>query len=582
MSVVENSESPAGPEQLGVEQHVHTVGNVITIPMDAQVPKLPGMDIMGLKGSPRTITPDLMFTQEKVFGENSGDKVVVISKKYEEGESKADARVTVARLSKGETPRVTEFEAYDIIKEADGTLRTKLIDQKGYTDVFVRPVPMDALGNEWRLGITPDQQSVSEKTITVTTAPDTNIEFHDKSAHEISKNYNRLQRMKERIPRWGKRMLVAAGIYSAVASGGLIDKGIDPFQDARVHVESVLPQSEMPKTIDGVALERFKPEVQAEFRQDHEMATQARSNIARTMEELDSHQTEGIAKRAEQFKQDHAEELFNPDQSEMILGKIADASSIDDASKELESFLSFYNINLELDEKALADADASITKSYMQDVVRVLSPLPRHMVSHGIGGEHSTGSQRVETLEISTMAAASEKSNHSSSTSGVEAAHYNPGQKKIVLGVPGKFFDGAMRLQKSIFPTGMGGGNITAKDTILHEWGHAIMPESLSRAANGDMITAIPSFLARDLIGMDEYQSLYGQTAGAEEEQAEAAVTILDPTKGPSHPDQAREFVSKANETRLKVLYQIEMEYPGFTDYMAAQALVEREVFDAH
>ena len=580
---VETSESPvlASPEQQRVEHHVMKEDHAMILSPGEQA-TLDPLEVFNTNGVDITIAPLLTFTQERGFGigEGSGDQVVVFrgnTKKYEEDQSDM---ITVARLRKGHRGlHITEYDTYAVNADKPGKDMVRPAENLHTADVGFEAVPMGRKGDSWKVAVIPRRQSTEAEEVTVTVPEGSDIAFPKKGFHELSKGYERRERWKDRAPKWGKRILVAAGMYTALASGGVTDKVIDQFQDAGTHVSSVLPG---PQLEGGKSVDSLDPKSKARFLEMHKQEITARDNIIRTMSELDSHQTEGIQARGEQFRQEHAAELFNLEQSEQIIDSIAQADSIEGASRELKKFLDFYGLSLELDQKSLAEADVTIAKSYMQDIVRAFAPLPKRLITHGHDSHVSVSTPpRLTGIEISTTQKLNKSEDKNSG--GVKAAYFSRGKNKMVVGVPSRVVDTVIRTQDAIFPTALG-GNVDVKSTILHELTHAMQNYSYGStlAPNTNMLSAIPSFAAHDLIGTDEYQSLYGQVGGNNEDEAEAGAHILDPTEGPSHPDQAREFSSKANTTRLKVLLDIEEAFPGFTDYMVSQGLIERQVFDIH
>lgn len=551
---------------------------------------LPSMDLINTKGELITVAPTLMFEQPVLENPESGGIVIVVNDS--EGKS-----VHVVRATNETVPRVTEFDIFDISDRKDGTQIASRGRHNGRTDVAVVMVPVDVKGSRWDVAITPRKQGTEAAELEVKSSPDLSLQVHEKTPHELRKGFDRLQRLKERIPKWGKKIIVAAGLYSTIASGGLIDKAIDPLNDAGAHVETLVdvPGAFDPSfEVDGIPFLDYPLDAQEDFRQQHQeyidTAQRVESSVAKTMSELDSHQTEGIVERARVFEQQFSSELYGEEESEVIIDSIGSAETAEDAAKVFEEFLAFYNIKFEIDDDVF-DRDEGVIKQYMMDSVRAISPLPRDILIYKFpqaSFESMTSSdtrpQSVETLQFSTMASVNEDE---PTGEGTVMAHYNSSNKKIVVGVPQKWAATYLDINDKITPRALGadGG---LRTVLLHELGHAMFPSSnyygpgSSHDENPNIMNTVPSFAVRDLLGIDQHQTPYGQAAGPEEDRAEAISKVIDVSSGVSHPDQTRDFTSEANEDRLRLLIQFEEKYPGITDYLVAQneGLIGRQVFD--
>lgn len=570
------------PEQIAVEQHVVREMTAVLLPNEERATLEP-VDLIGVNGEAITIRPILSFEQKRDMDPDAGDHVAIF-RGNTSGDEAASSVTAVRYKVTDQGSVVTDFETRTVKVTKDGKKRLEQVDDKGNAYVGLDMVPVDSSGSDWAISVTPWKEKTKPSEVSVSVAKDSEVEFTGKTKTELVKAFERRERLKKRIPVWGRRILVAAGLYSSIASGGLIDKAVDPFQDARSHVDAVLvvPEAKAPARLDGINLEDFpikaQQEMQASAQAKHDEAQKAKDSIAQTMEDLDSHQVDGIMQRSEEFKARYKDQLFGEERAQELIDSIGSADSLDSARQKVEEFLSFYGIKFKYNSQELSAADEAVVKAYMQDLVRAFAPLPKDLVVFGLD-EPGSQSLRVKEFEFTSVASL----NKGEQSGGAEMGKYDQLNHKIVIGIPSHGLDLAARINKTAMPTSFGGGNQDPKSRILHELGHAISPRELLGSNYTGNVTGIsPAFAMHELTATLEYQSNYGQFGGPDEEWAEAATYDLDVTKGPTHPDESRKFNSQANNTRLKQLQQIEERFSGYVDYVAANGAVSRQVFDIH
>lgn len=581
MPVDIDTQVPQQEKETLVEHNTMLEGQAFVLPCDTEK-KMSPMQVIDAQGEQITIEPVAILRVPIPQVDSDEDKIVSTAVLMQGPDSKGSlGHVHTLRLSDDETPKVEAFEEFELVQHENEKPRLSSKNFIGSTQVDVKPVPTDQIGNEWKIGVTVGRRHDEPAEVDVITPEDSDAVFSGKSISEYYGGFERRKNLRERARRWGRRIIIAAGVYSSIASGGLIDKVADPVQDARSHVETVIPEPVLLEKLDGIPLDKFDQDVQQEKRQDLENQKEARENLAQTMESLDSHQTEAIHSKAEQFRAEHASELFDAHKSEELISRIGDADSIESVIKDFEKFLDFYGLELEFNQNDLSDVDLSITKAYLQDIVRAMAPLPSSLVKYGLGSTRD-GQPSFVGVSLKTMSDMNSDSSRSSNTEGFVAAKYSTSSRIITVGIPNKTIDVISRAQSNLVPSSVTDSS-SYKTTFLHELGHSFHHDhGQTVKSEQNVIAEIPSFFARSVAGVPEHQSIYGQAGGYEENRAEAYSIILDPDQGPSHPDQTREFVSKANEDRLKLLYEIETKYPGFTEHMVDLGLIDRQVFDIH
>lgn len=433
--------------------------------------------------------------------------------------------------------------------------------------------------------IQPQLPATSPMPRIITPADIPSTDAHDPSLHEERiRTAPTEEEMRQRFhDRWTprfKKVMVGLGMYGVIASGGLIDKGMDVAQDANSHVHEVLedavPSALPPEEIDGFLFSEYPADAQADIAHDytagHDAVSRAVAAVAQTMGDLDSHKTERIVSRAERFKDAHSAEFLSDDVAEQAHQQITDAKSHEEVVAALNIAVSFYGKSVELD-PSMNELQDTTLKDNAHAVLNVLSVLPKSLV----------GEARFSTIQFASLDSMKDHEVHG----GMVAGYYSSLDETISIGIAHTVGEHLIVKSNQHGPKALGGGS-SPEDIFAHELGHAFQAlpdygdihpaESLDDA---DLDT-VAMHSARDILQIPEHQSLYGATGGVHEDTAESFAAILNRGKGIVHPDEARRFGSGANTTTLRSLTWLETRHPGITDYIVSlkDEVLGRQVFE--
>jgi len=404
---------------------------------------------------------------------------------------------------------------------------------------------------------------------TVSVAPDATLQTRDGSIYDVLDKANRGQRIAESIKGNAKLLLGVFAVYTALASGGLLDRAGEAFNNA--HNDTV---TRLDDANDRSYWMRLPDSVRNE---NDEQYHQAVTRVATTMGDLDTHNSQNIDQRAAEFKKRNADQLMPAETVQSYRERLNQAKTPDEAMSVLNEFMGFYGKGAQFlmqdedsDGKGASKFDPnSSTEDVVwlaQQFINTFSYLPKGLVQLGqFDSVRFTGAPSSWSTE----------GFYSSDGKGSGTINFP------VLSRASRVFDAGVNLlpDSMVDPANV-------PHNILHEFAHSFDWAGTSLTFRGESDDeGEVTYILRDIVQLPDQQSGYAASADPSvrmvERRAEnfaAALDVID-SNGLAHPDQWRAFISTANTNRLRVLVELEAMYPGFTDYLASLRLNKYDAF---
>jgi hypothetical protein len=379
---------------------------------------------------------------------------------------------------------------------------------------------------------------------------------------------------KESFRRPMKRSVKAIGALSLLMlapKDGLVDRYLDRTHSVKPTIEKVIGErgeydtgehfdNHFNKGVDDYSLEKYR-----RFRLydggvmgiGHDYYKAARERLEQSFADLDSHNYAAIDSRAKLVKQ-YSESPSAPVSETIALEAkegIKNAKNEDDLMLALNKFLWNFEKSSKLS-KGLEDTDGNIAHykqqdfSYLRDaaqgLVETYSAIPKGLIKD------------AQFKQIVFGEAIDTDGDGKSGLLSAAAADYDFENINVDVSV------GAGLLNKISFEPAMG---VDYKNIMAHETGHASRhPLGKYKQSSTNKNPLI--FEAKYFLGGADWASIYGLTGAEDEEYAEVFRKVV--TGANPHPDSVRNFESGANAQMIDLMYDLESQYPGFTDVILA------------
>jgi hypothetical protein len=385
------------------------------------------------------------------------------------------------------------------------------------------------------------------------------------------KRYNRVNTVKS----IGRKALMLGAVYGVLASGGVIDKGLDANSDASEFVSaSFKPEVlEYPATFDGIPLNDYPDhgkEFKDMFREEHDAEVHAVEAVAQLMGDLDSHSYDRIRERAKEFQASRDDIMTDTEFAEFE-SELGEAKTIDRLIEIANKYMktqgfSYTRDAFEGDSKfhplgkgvALGDVRNAILQTS-----QVLSLFPEEFIQEDL---------RNPKIVLMSQTSFMQKRAASSDGQTISIPVLSKNQSRFDTVASGG--------EELSYIFGGAGDQSSYNWRFAHEVGH-----NYNGVGYGEEESKIPSpvLILRSLIQRPTEISGYGATDEVIEHNAELFAALISGDRdGIAHPDEVRRFESKANKEVLQLLIKVETKYPGLADYIISSQdrLMNRDYWD--
>ncbi|HZL07710.1 MAG TPA: hypothetical protein VFC50_00765, partial [Candidatus Dormibacteraeota bacterium] len=352
---------------------------------------------------------------------------------------------------------------------------------------------------------------------------------------------------RDRYTRIGAAALAIASFKAVTLPGGIYDHVMDGSNNAQKYVESKLSGLEnydnsttVIGNSDGTETVIDGNVMTAEYRR-------AVDRVARSMGDLDGHRFQTIIGRAQRYEQTHKSEIMRDATIKQYQARLAASKNTDQSLAVMDDFLSHFNaVSSVSPTLSAAETESSGFNSDIQyagtQIIDAFGRLPSSIIKKAIGSNPDI-------------------------QGGIQFAFGENLGGVNLYGTAVADWDGTNIVLRSTERI-LGIPMTNYRKTLDHELSHALFGSPLDYSANhtaySDITTRIENF-GSDLLGAPEFTSDYA-TSSKDEETAEDGSDIL---RGDiTNPDHVLDFTSRSNLTRLKVLVELEDDFPGVTDYI--------------
>lgn len=357
---------------------------------------------------------------------------------------------------------------------------------------------------------------------------------------------------------------------SILLPGGAIDDVLDRFHHASNSLGGEMQGDVDPDTVmDGVRVGDH-PDWLADEQEIVDEHNSAVERVRTVMGALDEHDDARVQELAGEFKEAYGDQLIGEERVNEILRDIESSDSASATIRIIGDFLRFYDKEVGFYEDNTIDSfNNNDLKGTARNIIAAYQLLPRDLLAsarfdsvlltepeHGIAGS-----------ALSSIAGAAAMYTGYDLVINVNDAVTRTGREAHDFMVPDRF------------------ENAEQVRIILHETGHSMDDELHDELFYSDRsdeeeqkMNFSPSFFLTYIIGHPNRSTFYG--SGMErEDYADTVSHVLDP-EFIDHPDFVRFFTSEASEREMRILIQLEEEYPGITAYLY-EAKLENDDHDS-